>query len=152
MCWIGNSNQLMIASEDIPVFKILNKILGTSITFRSIYQQFYYVLGKRYTSRVMIEDNANAHYGYNSYFCNTAIHSYSPEVTIKNLDGAHIELIGDHEYERLDYFPFYEVPKLVKVEGIIPKGSRYQVNMNGEYISNHIILTRVDNTPLVYPK
>lgn len=131
----------MIASEDIPVFKILNKIPGTNITFRSIYQQSFYVLGKRYTSRVMMEDNANAHYGYNSYLCNVAIHSYSPKVIIKNHAGVLIELIGGHE--RLDYFPFYDVPKLVKIEGIIPKGSRYQVNINGEYISNHIILTCV---------
>jgi hypothetical protein len=131
----------MIASENIPVFKILNKIPGTNITFSSIYQQSLYVLGKRYTSRIMIEDNINAHYGDDSYLCNEAIHSYNPKVAIK-VSGILIKLIGNHD-GFLDYFTFDEVPKLVKAEGIIPKGSLYQVNMYGEYISNHIILTRV---------
>lgn len=141
MCWIGNSNQLMIASKNIPVFKILNKIPGTNITFSSVYQQSLYVLGKKYTSRIIIEDNMNAHYGDDSYLCNEAIHSYSPKVTIK-ASSILITLTGNYD-GFLDYFPYHNISNLVKIEGIIPKGSLYQVNMDGEYISNQIILTRV---------
>ena len=141
MCWVGNSNQLMIASKNIPVFKILYKASGTDKVFSSVYQQYLYTLGKKYTSQVIIEDNINSHYGYDSYLCNTAIHSYSPKVAIK-ASGLLIRLIGSHD-GFLDCFLSYSIPNLVKIEGIIPKGSLYQVNMNGEYISNQIILTRI---------
>lgn len=147
MCWIGNHKNLKKTEKDISVFKILHKKCNENTTILlSTYQDFHYVLHKKVTSEVEVENWISAD------ICeiSKAIHSYSSELVHAKLvvpNRAYIYYPNDinHIDEWLD--DFSTDGSFVRVNGIIPKGSTYAINDRGEYVSDSIILKEI--VPLI---
>lgn len=119
MCWYS-SEELSpeISKEDIPIFKICKKSYDDKHV-ESKYQHFTYELGKLYTENInpfISEDD--------SQIINEAFHSY--DINLKIVSWA---MMGSNE---------------ILVEGIIPKGATYYLNMFGEIASNQIILKKIE--------
>jgi hypothetical protein len=119
MCWY-NSKELSpeISKEDIPVFKICKKSYDNKHV-ESKYKHFIYELGKLYT------ENVNPHISSEGeQIINEAFHSY--DICLKTVAWA---MMNNDD---------------ILVEGIIPKGSIYYLNMFGEIASDQIILKKIE--------
>ena len=118
MCWHSSIEvSPEISKKDIPIFKICKKSDDGYV--ESKYQRFKYELGKLYTENVK---------PYISFEGNQeiteAFHSY--DIGLKNISWA---MMNDDD---------------ILVEGIIPKGAIYYLNMFGEIASDQIILKKIE--------
>lgn len=120
MCWYS-SEELSpeISKEDILIFKICKKSYDDKHV-ESKYQHFTYELGKLYTEDVKPYISSEDSLGFR---INKAFHSY--DMNLKIISWA---MMGSNE---------------ILVEGIIPKGATYYLNMFGEIASNQIILKKI---------
>ena len=146
MCWIGENIE-RIAKEDIPCFKIVRKTEAKDVV-ESVYMHKCYQLNKLYELEDVIIPELG--YNYNGRPCGIyrGFHSYNSDVTVRitNDDVTPIYFVvysGDIAPRMLDSF-FIAIDNLCKVEGIIPKGSTYYLNRQGEYVSNKIKLLRIE--------
>lgn len=112
MCWISKTCIKQIATEDIPIFKLMEKV--TPFNCVSFVKYFNYNYKHLYSldSEIVVETECN-HYTINKGF-----HSYD------------IWLLPD-----------FEVIRESLVVGIIPKNAIYYKNELGEIVSNQIIIT-----------
>jgi hypothetical protein len=129
MCWESHSiPELKIASEDIPVFKVVKK------DHSAYYQPFYY-----YSLNMVYTTNLGTPLGYIwmcQYQINEGFHSYSTEkckVITLNGDSINTYISVLYNNIRLDHYVNATVMKCV-----IPKGAQYYLNNRGEYVSNKI--------------
>lgn len=112
MCWISKTCIKQIATEDIPIFKLMEKV--TSFNCVSFVKYFNYNYKHLYSldSEIVVETE------YDHYTINKGFHSYD------------ICLLSEFEPIRESL-----------VVGIIPKDSVYYKNALGEIVSNQIIIT-----------
>ena len=137
MCWISKKQDIKIAEQDIPIFKIMKKTPSPEIV-KSIYQNFSYTLNSLTKSNIKIQA-----YRWKGIIVNQALHSYnakkikcsSNSITLK------IEIPTSYCIVELDRFAINM--DIIKVKGIIPKGSKYMENIDGEFVSNQLILTEI---------
>lgn len=121
MCWNGNKEiSPKIAETDIPVFKICTKSYDDKHV-ESKYLHFTYELGKLYTENV----NPCIIFPEGYQIINEAFHSY--DIRLEVIYG---NMIDEYAGE-------------IVVEGIIPKGATYYLNIFGEIASNQIILKKI---------
>lgn len=142
MCWITNKKlKFKIAKENIPIYKICRKI-NDEIT--SYYKLFEYRLDWLYNTNFEVSLAANMTEIYKGF------HSYSPKKTYfeKRYDTtidifkseSLIEFLLVSNSNKIASYPFGIV-----VSGYIPKGSAYAFNEYGEYVSDSIILNKIEN-------
>lgn len=112
MCWISKTCIKQIATKDIPIFKLMEKV--TLFNCVSFIQYFNYNYKHLYSlgSEIVVE---TGDYGYK---INEGFHSYD-----------------------ISLLPEFEVLRTSLVVGIIPKGAVYYKNALGEIVSNQIIIT-----------
>lgn len=118
MCW--NSNKEIspkISETDIPVFKICKKSYDDKHV-ESKYQHFTYELGKLYTENISPYISSGG-----DQIIKEAFHSYDMGLRIISWS----MMVSDD----------------IVVEGIIPKGAIYYLNIFGEIASNQIILKKI---------
>lgn len=112
MCWISKTCIKQIATEDIPIFKLMEKV--TPFNCVSFIQYFNYNYKHLYSlgSEIVVET------GDYDYKINEGFHSYDMRL-----------------------LPEFEVVRNSLVIGIIPKDAVYYKNELGEIVSNQIIIT-----------
>ena len=112
MCWISKTCIKQIATEDIPIFKLMEKV--TSFNCVSFIQYFNYNYKHLYSlgSEIVVET------GNNHYTIYEGFHSYD-----------------------ISLLPDFEVVRNSLVVGIIPKDAVYYKNALDEIVSNQIIIT-----------
>lgn len=131
-------NALKTAEKDITCYKILKSYVFTATedkdeVFKSLYQDFKYVMGRTYRRKSELGLGFKTNYGaFSTYGCylyevHEAFHSY------KNEETALWEL---YEYASRSYM------RLVAVKCTIPKGSKYVEN-DCFYASDSIILNEI---------
>lgn len=134
MCWISRQKpEARIAGKDIPVIKILK---FNNYTLFSFHYKFNYFKNRKYEiNNLEIND-----YSFISYYTITkGFHSYSNDCKIIPLQSNFFKIIYNNKY--VDAYP----TPFVKASCIIPKGSEYYLNENGEYVSNSIKIISVKN-------
>lgn len=141
MCWITNKKlKFKIAKENIPIYKICRKEDDKILSY---YKKFEYRLDWLYNTNfeVAFDDKMSEIYkGFHSYSLNKTYleKRYDNIRVFKN--ESFIELIFNSNSNKLNDYPFGIV-----VSGYIPKGSAYALNEYGEYVSDSIILNKIEN-------
>lgn len=143
MCWTSYKTPVsQIADSDINIFKIVRK---THIAERSksLFYNFEYNLKEPYSLSEKLEVDARLHFNNSREFIiNEGFHSYHPKVYLRISPYIVEVLVSRYEFH-IGWIPYSN--DLVIAHGIIPKGSQYFLNSNGEYVSNRIILTEYTN-------
>ena len=131
MCWKSKlMPQKLVAKRDIPIVKILAPNM-CAYFFRG----FQYDLNKRYLTKL---EKPKWNLLHDNYIINHGFHSYSKKV----------KMAIDEDYIHV-FYPSCGVYMTVYssvaniVNGIIPKGSHYYLNDDGEYVSDSIIITKI---------
>lgn len=117
MCWVNNKCIKHVATKDIPIFKLVNKVTAQYCV--SLVTLFKYQYEQLYTldSEIMVEEV------YTYYFIYEGFHSYG-----------------------MNKFTYYKNSTQQLIKGIIPKGATYYYNPSlKEYVSNQIIIKHVFN-------
>lgn len=149
MCWITSIRpHIQIATENIPVYKIVIKEGGFWFwsTFQSYYQNFIYKLHKIYSEKIeeICSDEANFYSidEANFYSIDKGIHSYHNAFTKISVSKYGKIWIEGFNGGMIGYYSRSAYRNVVKVQGYIPKGSKYYLNEYGEYVSEQIVLTK----------
>ena len=141
MCWITNKKlKFKIAKENIPIYKICRKEDDKILSY---YKKFEYRLGWLYNTNfeVAFDDKISEIYkGFHSYSLNKTYYKKRYDIIRVFKNESFIELIRNSNSNKLDDYSFGMV-----VSGYIPKGSAYALNEYGEYISDSIILNKIEN-------
>lgn len=127
-----------IASEDITCYKILKSYTYTATedndeVFKSLYQNFEYVMGRTYQHKpelglgFRLKPGYYHTHGYDVYEVHEAFHSFKHEETVL----FELDELGKQGYARI-----------VAVKCTIPKGSKYVEN-DAFYASDAIILNEI---------
>lgn len=129
MCWTSKKPIVrLIAEEDIPVFKVCRDLSGQICSFFKFYD---YSLNLLYTQSEPLRIRA-----VNSI--EEGFHSYSSECVVEIQESVlHVKF----KSEEIFSYPCYNWVILVKC--IIPKGSEYLINEQGECVSSSIYLTGI---------
>jgi hypothetical protein len=138
MCWISEKPAILkIASEDIKVFKIVEKFENNII---SVYRGYEYKIGKLYETEIGLTETSSItfiHYGFHSYSDKCKL---DPNGTYFKQPAFRIMFkdicLDEFSCRGLSYY---------KVDCIIPKGSQYYENDRGEIVSDKIILKEIIN-------
>lgn len=131
MCWCNNKIDVRYASEDIPVWKLV--LYENGIIKAYYHNQFVYVLNTIFKCDLVsykCESNCYVTEGF---------HSYSNEVEFQKLEFLFTIISSLREstiVDILDSGIICEDYRIMKC--IIPKGSKYVVNNEGEYVSDCI--------------
>lgn len=130
MCLVGNKNwrqtilpflfkvKPSIATEDITVYKILERYSLTSEKWYSPYRGVRYILGKSYRSDL-------------------EIYQRSSKLTFTVEEGLHAYTSLEKAMSMSSYRSHLEVFK-----AIIPKGSEYLIGEHNEIVSNHLVVVQ----------
>ena len=141
MCWITNKKlKFKIAKENIPIYKICrnedDKIL-------SYFKHFEYRLSWLYNTNFEVAVGtkmSEIYKGFHSYSLNKTYYEKRYDIIRVFKNENLIELIFNSNSNRLNNYSFGIV-----VSGYIPKGSAYALNEYGEYVSDSIILNKIEN-------
>lgn len=141
MCWITDRRWISepfpnpcISVEDIEICKIL------SPNWKGIYYLFEYEPYKVYETELEPVKTPLNHPKTDEIFrIDKGFHSYSTGIKAIDHD-THIDIYYDDIYSKEDRFITSYVKPVIRVAGIIPKGSRYYLNEQGEYVSDQIKL------------
>ena len=112
MCWMSKTCIKQIATEDIPIFKLMEKV--TPFNCVSFVKYF--------------------NYNYKH------LYSLDSEIVIETEDDYYTINKGFHSYDMWLLFEFEPIRESLVV-GIIPKDAVYYKNELGEIVSNQIIIT-----------
>lgn len=139
MCWIGKG-PAKIAERDIIVYK-LGYVIETIKEFRSLYQNYTYypkrlnkvvtlvpVIFTTEVSKLQPSETGMIYEGYHSY--------KSISLPFNRLDTSSRAILLGNIRERIGLYNDYYIATF-----IIPKGSTYYENSNGELVSSNIIYT-----------
>lgn len=129
MCWTTKKPIVrLIAKEDVPVFKICRNISGQICSYFKFY---YYSLHFLYKQSEPLRIKA-------VYSIEEGFHSYSSKCVAQTQ-----ESVLYIKFENKEVFSYPYCDWVILVEGIIPKGSEYLINEQGECVSNSIYLTKI---------
>lgn len=138
MCWTSQQQPVaMIATKDISVYKIM-KVFGGEIY--SYYHSFRYELNSTYKGKLGNPHKCSNFWCGERYEIDKGYHSYSSELT---------EITYPEGFRQIcvkDANPIIDLDTYctgIVVQCAIPKGARYYLNENGEYVSNQIIIKNV---------
>lgn len=145
MCWKTRKKDVKIitACKDIAVYKFLLK--KDEFTYVSPYRDYEYKLGQLYTLEdynlraINSWDGKVIHYGFHSYSsgCKVKFDVLTNKVYVCSFH----EKITIYSSIFLDwYYKKIRTRVIEIVKCIIPKGSRFCVNEDGEIVSNQIII------------
>lgn len=142
MCWITNKKlKFKIAKENIPIYKICCKEDDKILSY---FKRFEYKLDCLYNTNFEVSfalDSIIIYKGFHSYSLNKTYldKRYDNIRVFKN--ESFIELIRNSKNSnKLNDYPFGIV-----VSGYIPEGGAYALNEYGEYVSDSIILNKIEN-------
>ena len=125
MCWITQQEPIEeLAKKDIPVYKIVKSNLQAYY-----FQEFKYAVGETFYSIMGWIDFQV--YGVHAFWqIGHGLHSYSYECPME----------GPYVYNptRTRRLSGYVHCKTAKLHCVIPKGSTYYVNNDGEYVSSYL--------------
>ena len=135
MCWIGRKGEAIKrdAKRDIEVFKIIYKTINGR--YKSYYWNFEYKKNEVNQGELRVANCSpeitNILSGFHSYKSLDMLNNRGINICVKPIKGSG---------ETIDYvYSIYEKDKLIIAKFIIPKGSEYYENQNGEIVSNQII-------------
>lgn len=141
MCWITNKKlKFKIAKENIPIYKICRKEDDKVLSY---YKKFEYRLGWLYNTNfeVAFDDKMSEIYkGFHSYSLNKTYYEKRYDIIRVFKNESFIERILESDGNKLDAYS-----SCIVVSGYIPKGSAYVLNEYGEYVSDSIILNKIEN-------
>ena len=141
MCWITNKKlKFKIAKENIPIYKICRKENDKILSY---FKHFEYRLGCLYETNfeVAVDTKMSEIYkGFHSYSLNKTYYEKRYDIIRVFKNESLIELIFNSNSNRLNDYSFGIV-----VSGYIPKGGAYVLNEYGEYVSDSIILNKIEN-------
>ena len=156
MCWRSHNNNVQYAASDIEVFKVV-RVDETTGSIIPYYMAPYYIsincvliYGKKTDDGVFaccekpVYENKIAFYiKFNTcndlYECNMAFHSYDIKMLKDSTVIDHDTLTTFTVYYKTNERDYYYLKdNILIMRCIIPKGTRYAVNENGEYISDKI--------------
>lgn len=141
MCWITNKKlKFKIAKENIPIYKICRKEDDKILSY---FKHFEYKLGCLYDTNfeVAVDTKMSEIYkGFHSYSLNKTYYEKRYDIISVFKNENFIELIFNSNSNRLNNYSFGII-----VSGYIPKGSAYALNEYGEYVSDSIILNKIEN-------
>ena len=141
MCWITNKKlKFKIAKENIPIYKICRKEDDKILSY---FKHFEYRLGRLYNTNFEVAFDtkmSEIYKGFHSYSLNRTYYEKRYDVIKVYKNESFIELIFNSNSNRLNDYSFGIV-----VSGYIPKGSAYALNEYGEYVSDSIILNKIEN-------
>lgn len=141
MCWFTNKKlKFKIAKENIPIYKICSKEDDKILSY---YKKFEYRLGWLYNTNfeIAFDDKMSEIYkGFHSYSLNKTYYEKRYDIIRVFKNESFIELIFNSNSNRLN-----DYSSGVVVSGYIPKGSAYALNEYGEYVSDSIILNKIEN-------
>lgn len=129
MCWTSNKTPVFIkAKKDIEVYK-LGRIKND--VFISQYRDYKYILNEKNPNIEIYPDGNKINEGYHSYSknCFIEIADYYNIYCIKN---ANLNFVG----------LFSSSTAICIGKFIIPKGTTYCINSNGELVSENIIFVK----------
>ncbi len=139
MCWTGNSNPI-VAKDDIPCKKIVKVLYRPP---RKIYVPFFmhaksieYVIGETYTSEIRIR------YQWEDGFkeIDVGLHCYSKDVKTQHLQtGIAVNFLNNPNGR---YYSNIYNPVLMNC--IIPKGTTYYENNNGEIVTEKLKIISIE--------
>jgi hypothetical protein len=134
MCWITQDIPVeRVAREDIPVFKYV-----FTDDLRSYYFKNYkYVIGEALYAILGIPFPVIGFRGALSV--GSGFHSYGTACIVKEYDRS----LNVYPPQKRYHIGSYNLYKLRRIECTIPKGSRYYVNDDLEYVSDKIIVNRI---------
>ena len=141
MCWITNKKlKFKIAKENIPIYKICRKENDKILSY---FKCFEYKLCCIYETNFEVAfatKMSEIYKGFHSYSQNKTYYEkrYDDIIVFKN--ESFFELIFNLNSNKLNNYSFGVV-----VSGYIPKGSAYALNEYGEYVSDSIILNKIEN-------
>ena len=141
MCWITNKKlKFKIAKENIPIYKICRKEDDKILSY---FKHFEYKLGCLYDTNfeVAVDTKMSEIYkGFHSYSLNKTYYEKRYDIISVFKNENFIELIFNSNSNRLN-----DYSSGIVVSGYIPKGSAYALNEYGEYVSDSIILNKIEN-------
>lgn len=131
MCWVSLQAVKQIAEKDIKVFKIGESHRGM---FYSMYKNFKYQLNQLYSINIYINKDDDG-----GFVGSRGFHSYDPSIVYLDIpENGIIQWAVYAGQRRLDFDTV--IADYFKAECVIPKGTTYYENENGEIISNQIII------------
>lgn len=143
MCWLSTEKRTYkVADEDIRTYKVMVQMPGVKI-FDSLYNHKSYEVGQIYKTTVNPVYNIENKYKTR---IENGFHSYDKSKTeIKDDSNSWYINAKNREDYSLDiiWYPpsLREYKDIVAVECVIPKGSCYYENEDGEIVSNQIMVT-----------
>lgn len=157
MCWVGKTEDIHIAKEDIEVRKVLLRERFNNPSFVSPYQFMNYKIGIGYVTKI------NPFHAFQKsdpsrITINEGLHCYSPTkcrfVKHENSQGE-TSVITVYLYSEIKNlavqarnticFPDSICRYPVLMKAIIPKGTTYYENDSGEIVSEKLIIKEIDN-------
>ena len=141
MCWktkLSTRAEAKIAYSPVKVFKVCKK---TDEHILSYYFSQEYEVGKTYRLDNGLKFNTDDYLSNRTYHIYQGFHSYSPEkIKIRQVKHGMVD-VKTKEGVVLDYYDFENI---VRVDCIIPEGSVYYENENGEFVSDIIRIDSIE--------
>ena len=141
MCWVTNKKlKFKIAKENIPIYKICRKEDDKILSY---FKHFEYRLDWLYETNFEVAAGtkmSEIYKGFHSYSLNKTYYEKRYDIISVFKNENFIELIFNSNSNRLNDYSFGII-----VSGYIPKDSAYVLNEYGEYVSNSIILNKIEN-------
>ena len=142
MCWIGIEDfetKMKVAKDNIPVTKV---VIINHDQIKSYYEGFEYSIGKTYKTELDLpSENSMACYGKRSWSINEGFHSYNSSCPLEKdyVDGTVVAVVNSSRHLHIaGYVPEKASDILGIMSCIIPKGSKYYENEDGEVVSDAI--------------
>lgn len=160
MCWQSKNKPVQYTAESrIPVYKIMVVSGNFNNILRSYYRQAEYNLNTNHVNDLATPKELTDGFTLKPiYRIDIGLHSYSASNTVCLRRYSYLTVISKKTREELDCYqmpfdrrvlqpPFdriLQITHLAKVSGYIPVDARYYVNEHGEYVSNEIVLTDLE--------
>lgn len=137
MCWSNKNIKMKKAKRDIKTKKVVEKIINKdSCCYKSLYYGYLYERNIK-TPNININPIKNPGITEPLYKITKGYHSYTNKIITTSINPHYIEIYNKNKF--LDYFSLlYKI--ICVVDCIIPKGTKYYLNNDGEYVSETIIV------------
>ena len=136
MCWISRINNIIrVAEEDIECFKIVRLNSGKILSY---FQEFEYSIDSLYSIKTSLKIYKKDYFGY---VITEGFHSYSKSSNINPKASLGFFIVTSYRNAILEYYS-KEIALIAKC--IIPKGSEFIMNEDGEIVSTSIIIKKIE--------
>ena len=139
MCWIGNLSDKRIAKRDFFAYKVLVKHKKYSRDYFSPFMGERYQLGEHCVMPIPISPNP-VHTNGNCRI-EEGLHCYSQENKVKIYNNCYgMQILAPYADLNVKIYSSYfdTIPVIVKC--IIPEGTTYYTNKNGEIVTEKMII------------